>query len=269
MEFDFTRIIDKRIITTEIKFYEKRNHFIFTMRRSRLQARIPKSVTNELAYLLGAILGDGNITVTEKERKRARITIYNQSLIYLEHLNFLIKKIFGIAGPIYKKREKRCYVLSCHNKVIISYIINVLGLSPGKKVFMKVPSCVKTKTLFAHFLSGLLDTDGYYTDRRFGFMLNGTNEGFLQELKNLSVKHFKVKFYGPTTSTLVVGSKKYLRTYMHLAVADVPRLCTFLHLRHERWMGRARIELAISTFPKGVCKGSTPGKCSPGLASYR
>jgi intein/homing endonuclease len=173
-----TEEISNKLNNLKIFHRVDRNHV--TTRRSIVN--IPE-VDRKISYLIGVILGDGNITISKRKRGgfHYRIKVTSNSMAYLRFLNVLFHQKFGIKGTLEKDRRKEnTYYLVVQNAVIFWYFLG-LGLNYGKKVSL-IPSVIKLKEkLFPYFLSGLVDTDGSIQNKR--IHLKQKSKEFLEELR--------------------------------------------------------------------------------------
>ncbi|MDO8628068.1 MAG: LAGLIDADG family homing endonuclease, partial [Candidatus Diapherotrites archaeon] len=120
--------------------------------------KIPKNIDNEeIAYLAGLVLGDGNIYLTKNS---AATRIFNQSEQILQEVDRIVSKNFGI------KTEKINDGIRVPNRRIASIplylILNSYGIVKEKNK-IKI-SCVASEfsnKIVSKILQGLFDTDGY------------------------------------------------------------------------------------------------------------
>ena len=233
------KLIDKNIIGTEIYTKNKGDHILFRMKRSPYSVNVPIEITSNIGYLIGVIMGDGNISLTSRKHckyPRTRITIYNNSINYLESLNRILQNEFGISGLIWKKKYNNCYVLGLNNKIVFSYFVKFIGLVAAKKLYLNLPKLIKKKEIFKYYLAGLMDTDGFFTNNTFGIMMNGTNYDFLRKIRNIAYNHYKIKFRKHAISKIHVRGKEFIRAAMSLSTYSKQDFLNIIQLRHERWV---------------------------------
>ncbi|MBR9701374.1 hypothetical protein GOV13_00455 [Candidatus Pacearchaeota archaeon] len=146
-------------------FHKIEKNFIRT-RKSKIKVPI---ITNDIAYLLGVIRGDGSLCQSKRKKGGYHyiFRIYSGEEKYLNYLNKLFKDLFLIEGKIIKdKRKQNAYHLVIKNVIIFFYFVS-LGSEIGKKKFGKLPQIVKDKQrYFRHYLAGLVDTDGSTYNKR-------------------------------------------------------------------------------------------------------
>ncbi|MBU1135093.1 MAG: hypothetical protein KKG13_01075 [Nanoarchaeota archaeon] len=124
------------------------------------KCKLPKDMTNELSYLIGALHGDGSL-----HKNKKYIAVTGESERYLEDvLNPLFKNIFEVKCGLSKfKGKKYYYRITVGSKVIQSFlsIFCPIGKKKGK---LKIPKIIRNKKSFLlSYLSGLFDTDGCLT----------------------------------------------------------------------------------------------------------
>ncbi len=108
----------------------------------------PTILTENLAYLLGIILGDGSIDKRSIEIKCSK----EEDLIIV---NNIIYDLFKKVGKIYKIRNKNAFRLRVHSKEIV----NNLNIKKNKDYFLNMISKSPSSVRIA-FISGMIDTDG-------------------------------------------------------------------------------------------------------------
>jgi len=207
---------------------------IFKMKHSRYWVRIPKIPTNEIAYLAGAIAGDGNLPVVARKKvifPTVRIRIYKKSVKYLIQVRESFRSEFQVDGRIHANYKKRCPFLCVDNKVVFLYFSRFLGINK-KQLF--IPIQLKNKDLFRHFLAGFFDTDGFRT-HSFGMMLGAQSLAFMRELKDYCLIEYNLHFGKIGENTLNVNGKDYFRCQMLLKKSDENLFVQTIPLRHERW----------------------------------
>lgn len=111
----------------------------------------------ELAEILGAILGDGHL-----ERKTLTITGNSSEEEHQRYLAKQIKKLFGLNSKIFKLKGQNANQLKINSVELIKFLLNnsfVLGNKIKNKEFL--PKWVFEKKEFMYgALRGLFDTDG-------------------------------------------------------------------------------------------------------------
>ena len=177
---------------------------------------------NEIAELLGIILGDGNIS---KKGYKLTISGNTEDLLYHEtRVIPLIKKYFDVKPKVYKLKNKNSINTEFYSKSLINLLLR-LGLQKGRKENLKIPSIVHNNLdTYRYFLRGLFDTDGTI---KFSKQNKGINyyprieisqkpSKMTYDLKNL-IKACQFNF----SFCVSDNSRGYLKKDSHLAVYQV------------------------------------------------
>lgn len=139
----------------------------FSKKDIRLDIKLPKYLTAELAYLIGVHIGDG--TLVSKPNECHYVIGYTGHLIdeYYYHKNVLIpliKKLFNKkVHAVEDKRERKTSVRTYFNsKAIFTFLSNVIKLPIGDKSNCTIPYIIKisNREVKINFIKGLADTDG-------------------------------------------------------------------------------------------------------------
>jgi len=120
-----------------------------------------KEVDEDLAEIIGIILGDGYFYVKRKKNGSGVVITQNseEDLTYIDYLIDLFSR-FGIKPKVYGQKNKNVtYILLKSNGVIEKLIL--AGLKPGRKINPRIPNLIKkgTRKVKSAFLRGLSDTD--------------------------------------------------------------------------------------------------------------
>lgn len=117
---------------------------------------LPTRLTNDLAYFLGVVIGDGHLNFHN-------IELVDFSKEHMLMLQAIAKKLFGIEGTI--SGEKKTWLLHLNNKWLVR-LTNFLTDQPitGKKYpALREPLIFQSDdSLRWQFWSGVLDADGSY-----------------------------------------------------------------------------------------------------------
>ncbi|MBK5114876.1 MAG: helix-turn-helix domain-containing protein [Candidatus Heimdallarchaeota archaeon] len=117
---------------------------------------LPTTLSNDLAYFLGVVIGDGHLNYHNIEL----VDFSQEQMLLLQSLG---KKLFGIVGAI--SGEKKIWLLHLNNKWLVR-LANFLTDQPitGKKYpALREPLIFqRDKQLRWQFWSGVLDADGSY-----------------------------------------------------------------------------------------------------------
>ena len=134
---------------------------------STIKITSPKK-SEKLAEIIGAILGDGNITFYKKGKK---IGVYQIKIAgninldrdyHIRHLKNIFTELFGIEGKEIKIPNKNERFLYLSSREIVEFFIKV-GLNPGNKIKNQstIPNWVfKNNKYLKNCIRGLIDTDG-------------------------------------------------------------------------------------------------------------
>jgi len=152
----------KQLLKLAEKYNEWRNKVIKYSRKSKSEKIPTTKITPELGYLIGFILGDGQV-ILDKRRGLVRIT---QSSKHEPILNKVIKYISKTVGKepqvrrrhvisnINGRRVESDVVTVTINSIVFSYIVNYF-LEDGLKRVFRLPNSV-----LRAFIAGLIDSDG-------------------------------------------------------------------------------------------------------------
>lgn len=230
------KIFDKNLIS-DLRFSLKDNKIVAWSKRSKYKIVLPQEINKKIAYLSGAIMGDGNISISKRKiihYPRLRLIIFNASKDYLEFLNNEFYNIFKVNGTISKKKDKNCYMLTINKKILVLYFLKIMGIFAGKKERLKIPEKVKDKNLFRFFVGGLYDTDGFFSDT-FGIMMNGSNYNFLKEISIFLEDYYKISsrkiYYG------YLNTNRGLKTRSQLQIKTdgIRKFINIIPLKHIKY----------------------------------
>lgn len=125
-------------------------------RSKNVRIKAIKQITNELAYLIGVMCGDGSIC---KDTYELVIAVSYKDKDYSTFLVNLAKKIFDKKFSTFNC--PRCIKLYFKNKIIHTFLTKVVGLQKGIKKGFKIPHLLKRDyDLQKEFVKGFFDTDG-------------------------------------------------------------------------------------------------------------
>ena len=163
-----------------------------------------------------------------------RLLVFNASKDYLEFLNNEFYSIFNIRGKIYKKKDKNCFVLSINKKLVILYFLKIIKLKPGKKNKLEIPIILKDKNLFKHFVAGLYDTDGFFSET-FGIMMSGSNFEFLKNLSELLEKNYDISSRKLYFGKITTSSGIKFRSQTQIKTKDIEKFINTIPLKHTKY----------------------------------
>lgn len=121
----------------------------------------PKSMTEELAELIGILIGDGSIVHKGSSRNSIAVSVGLKHKKYAHHVANLFFKCFKQKAKIYKKSS--CFLVTFSSKMAI-YFLDEVGLKKGSCFADKrIPHSIWGSSFEFRkaCLRGLFDTDGH------------------------------------------------------------------------------------------------------------
>lgn len=142
-------------------------------------ARIPKKISQELAWLAATILCDGHI---DKNKSRVVFNLSDRELI--KKIEIAFNNIFEIKSCNYLIKDKpqsikQLFGLNSENRGAVRFLNNFLEIPAGKKCdIIKVPESIlqSSPEIKRAFLKGVFETDG--GKRRKGLGLTSASKKF-------------------------------------------------------------------------------------------
>ena len=129
-------------------------------------------LNEEIAWLLGYYLGDGNlgwakVPESEPRRERLRWRLFDGRTASLEHARDILARRFDVHLSI-QRDGRGVYSLATTNASFISRFRDLLEVHPGPKGELPFPEMVAKSPLsvVGAFLAGLIDSDGYVDSER-------------------------------------------------------------------------------------------------------
>lgn len=191
-------------------------------RKERMPHILVNAYSNELAEIIGIMLGDGNIW----ERKGfyyVRIAGHskNDREYLLKHVKPLFKNIFNIKMGIYKHKSNNELFLTKGSKDLV-FTLKYYGLKSGDKIKKgnRIPKWIfESDDYIKACIRGLIDTDGTVlpiTGRPYSYIwfTSGNyhlREDFENAMKKLGYKIAKWNHNG--TPETYIGRKELIRKY--------------------------------------------------------
>lgn len=143
--------------------------------------------TEEKAYWLGFIMGDGSVVPTS-----LILELSNKDIEQLEKLNR-----FLLANRTIRPTKNDCSVISFNSKYLVKSL-SKYGIVPNK-TYKDISTPKIPKKLLQHFYRGILDSDGWITTNgssngstQYCFGFSSYNLKFLEEIQNWISKQIKV-----------------------------------------------------------------------------
>ncbi len=143
MEFNLSKI--------EFSKFDKKNGLV-----------LPNKMTIELAEFIGIMVGDGHIGQYKDNDNQIVIAGNIRDKGYYEKcVNKIIFKLFNIKFNISPQKWRNAIILKKNSKALLRFLTSVIGLPNGKKIDIKIPSCIlnNSKGVQIAFLRGLCDAD--------------------------------------------------------------------------------------------------------------
>jgi len=171
----------------------------FRAYRSKNIIKLPVLVSRKLAYFVGWVLGDGCLR-TPIKRKRGgyywSIEVTCQKK-WTELLSQIIYELFNYQARIKIDKNKRdCWRVNIDSIIIFRFLNRIVGLNYGKKSghLPWLNEFTSNKEIFANFLAGLMDSDGYKGKY---FALIQQDKKFLEKIKLTAKNKLDIRFRGP------------------------------------------------------------------------
>jgi DNA-binding transcriptional regulator WhiA len=168
------------------------------MRENRIN--LPDCVSPELAELIGAHIGDGNISTNHGHR----INIFghmNKDLDYLNYLCSLFVKVFEIKPRLHFIKQRNAAYIQLHSKTLCEFLHTRFAIPLGRKGEIDIPEeILKDEDLVKACIKGIFDTDGSVSIQKSGkynypFIAISTTsqklaKTILEKLKNLGFQPY-------------------------------------------------------------------------------
>lgn len=190
------------------------------------------SYSEELAELVGILLGDGGLSKTQ-----VFVHLGNKEFRYVEYVINLFNKIFGIS-PKFLKRKSGQHVVYFGSVKTVRFLKD-MGLVENKvAVQVGIPKWIFEKDNYGKcFLRGFLDTDGSVYKLRFGWQISYRNKS-LPLLNGTRIILLKLGFRPSKISgySLYLTRKDNLTRFLREIGSNNPSKKNRL-LRIKEWVG--------------------------------
>lgn len=187
---------------------------------------ITKKKTEEMAELIGIMLGDGNIWVKEPGFYTIRIAgDKRRDKEYLEgHVSQLFKKLLGIEVNSYYYKTSNCMHIYSGSKDSV-FTLKYFGLKPGSKIKnnVEIPKWIfKNNKYLKACIRGLIDTDGSVcpiTGRNYNYIwftskIPALRDSFDEAMKQLDIKTSKWNHKKNGSPEIFIGAKDQIEKYI-------------------------------------------------------
>jgi len=126
---------------------------------------IPRTISEDLAYLCGIFAGDGSIGYRRKKSEYCLKVVGNpadEKEFYHQIIGPKFEKVFGIFPRMKYHDSQTTYGFSVYSKTIYLYLVKYIGLPSGAKYSsLRIPELfLQNKKLTIAFIRGVFDTDG-------------------------------------------------------------------------------------------------------------
>jgi intein/homing endonuclease len=179
-----TQIINSQ---KNLKLIDRTNNEIITKARfgPSKETRIPLNITEELAFFIAAIIGDGHL---KKSKFQTSIELSNSELIQeIQRItNQLFRRDFNIHNVKRRKGRKQSWNIYMDSKALHNFLNQAFEIPIGKKShIVKVPEIIKnsSKKIKLAFLRGIMATEG--GKRRRGYGLSTASKELQEGLSEL------------------------------------------------------------------------------------
>ena len=135
-----------------------------------------KNLKKRLAYLIGAALGDGNLSNPNGRAVRLRISCFSGYPRIADEIRQTIQTLLPHNKVSIVKRQGRCFDISVYSNTLEEWMPWKSGCGPKTEQRARVPEWIRTDLDFSkECLRGLIQTDGcIYNDRGYP-MVNFTS----------------------------------------------------------------------------------------------
>lgn len=168
----------------------KIDNFALWRKHARLVGLIPSSYSKprkdyKLAFLIGLILGDGNLYKFPRT-ECLRIVLGTDKPLLINYTKTIIKDVFGKESTSYKRKKSECVDIRIYQKKLSIRLGIPLGARG--KLIINLPSWVWRKKEYLTFcLKGLFEAEGSYSIHiktyTYNFSFSNMNTSLLDEVQ--------------------------------------------------------------------------------------
>ena len=202
------------------------------VRRSSKVVRIPNTLDEDLAELLGLIISDGMIAATH-------VRFFNNDARLIDRFEELMTKIFDVKGV--RKTFRTVGGLEIHSSLVVR-ILKALGIPAENKAnTCKVPQEILTASddVISAFLKGFFLGDGYAgkTQLELSTASKELAKGLTYLLTRLGIL-YSVSFK-PRKNRILITGKEQIRKFFEKVLKDAVRTEKVLQVERAAYTGRA------------------------------
>lgn len=173
------------------------------------ETKIPLTITEELSFLLAAMIGDGHL---KKSKKQISIELTDFDLLkqIQQYYRVVFDRQFKINPIKQRKNKKQSWYIPIDSKAIYNLFNQTFEIPIGKKShIVKVPEFIKTsnKKIKKSFLQGIMLTEGGKRRRGYGLSTASKQlqEGLSKLFRDIGIpitkdkwvyKKYKKEYYG-------------------------------------------------------------------------
>ena len=165
--------------------------------------RLPLALTRDMAYLIGLLAGDGNISKTEYDGFVIRFN--NSSEELLKRFASICEKEMKIK-PKYLKQKNRVAYMRFSSKIFAKILseFGVVGKNKSHNLYVTEKLSKLPNDILASYLTGVFDTDGYVI-RNKSIGLTSASKKFIESIQILLLRFgiiSRIRKRNPTTSVI-------------------------------------------------------------------
>ncbi|MRH42489.1 endonuclease [Aquibacillus halophilus] len=206
-------------------------------RKYQLNEDYFKTWSNNMVYILGFFVADGNIP-----RDAQTVSISQKEKYILED----IKKEMGSDHPLYKNKNTGVYILNFNSKVMKQDLMQLHGITPNKSTSIEFPFV--PEEYMSHFIRGYFDGDGFINyPKYFISFVDGSYSFMISLREELERNGFETNFTNHTTFYRVyVSGRKSIKLFSNWIYKDKE---LFLHRKYDAFQQES---LDISLLKDGI-----------------
>src|SRR5690606_6445054 len=151
--------------------------------------RLPELLTEELAYLIGYMHGDGYVHIGKKVNwqapKAVKMATDDKYPQISERLVESIRHIFNVE-PTIENGDGACKNVALHSRLVVEWLITN-GLLKAKADSIRVPEAIfhSPSSVQGAFIAGYFDADGCNRGRKGGYGIDCINRPMLADVQQL------------------------------------------------------------------------------------